>query len=68
MKKIPCGNPDCSKRRPHHESMEDTRPHQQVEVKDDYQGKAFCSITCACYAGYFSVRDGWLKDPTKPEE
>jgi hypothetical protein len=23
----------------------------------------FCSYECACYAGYFSVRKGWIKDP-----
>ena len=27
------------------------------------QGYKFCSITCACEAGYFSVTKGWLKDP-----
>ena len=25
----------------------------------------FCSITCACLAGYFSVTKGWLKDSSE---
>jgi hypothetical protein len=63
MKKILCGNTTCWQRRPHHESEEDTRPHQLVEVPYEYTGKVFCSITCACYAGYYSVTKGWIKDP-----
>jgi hypothetical protein len=65
MKKIPCGNPDCDKRRMHFEHQDTMRPVQEIEVADDYYGKAFCSITCACVAGYFSVRSGWIKDPAK---
>lgn len=34
--------------------------HKKIE--DKYH---FCSFTCACLAGYFSVRKGWLKDPSK---
>lgn len=65
MKKIPCGNPGCNQRRIHWEYQDIMRPHQMIEVADDYNGKAFCSITCACVAGYFSVRTGWVKDPEK---
>ena len=65
MKKIPCGNPSCDQRRIHYEMQDRMRPHQEIEVADDYNGKAFCSITCACIAGYFSVRSGWVKDPAK---
>jgi hypothetical protein len=28
-------------------------------------GLIFCSITCACLCGYFSVTNGWIKDPSK---
>lgn len=31
----------------------------QLEVEDDFEGQQFCSITCSCYAGVFSVRIGW---------
>lgn len=65
MKKILCGNPDCDKRRIHFEHQDTMRPHQEIEVPDNYMGKSFCSITCACVAGYFSVRTGWVKDPEK---
>jgi len=63
MKKVKCGNDKCSHRRPYHESEEDARPHALLEVKDDHEGKMFCSITCACIAGYYSVTKGWLLDP-----
>lgn len=63
MKKIPCGNPKCYARRPHHESMKDTRPHRVLEMPDDFMGKAFCSFTCALASGFFSLKEGWIKDP-----
>ncbi len=63
MKKISCGNPECCKRRIHHERQDEMRPQQTVEVPDDYNGKNFCSITCACIAGYYDVTKGWIKDP-----
>lgn len=25
----------------------------------------FCSFTCACLCGYYSVTKGWIKDPSK---
>ena len=62
MKKIPCGNPTCSERRIHFERQDEMRPQQMVEVEDDYMGKAFCSITCACVVGYYSVRSGSVKN------
>ena len=67
MKTIPCGNPSCSERRIHHERPDEMRPQQQCEVPDDYQGLSFCSISCACMAGYYSVTKGWLKDPKHPQ-
>lgn len=63
MKKIKCGNPTCDQRRINWDNPDVMRPHQEVEVADDYMGKAFCSITCACVAGYFNVRSGWIKNP-----
>jgi hypothetical protein len=64
-KKILCGNSKCSHYRIHHERPDEMRPQRKVEVKREYSGKAFCSITCACLAGYYSITKGWLKDPTK---
>lgn len=65
MKKIPCGNPTCNQRRINWDNPDVMRPHREVEVTDDYMGKSFCSITCACESGYFHVMKGWLKDPAK---
>lgn len=65
MKKIPCGNLTCNERRIRWDRPDEMRPVQEVEVADDYGGKAFCSITCACIAGYYNVRSGWVKDPSK---
>ena len=36
----------------------------KIFYNPEYQ---FCSIECACYAGYFSVTKGWLKDPKTGE-
>lgn len=65
MKKIRCGNPTCDQRRINWDNPDVMRPHRTVEVEDGYGGKAFCSITCACEAGYFHVTKGWIKDPSK---
>lgn len=63
MKKVPCSNPSCYSRRRHFEDQDTERGQQEVEVQDDYTGKAFCSLTCACEAGYYDVREGWIKNP-----
>lgn len=63
MKKVPCSNSRCNQRRIHHERQDEMRPTQMVSVADDYNGKAFCSITCACEGGYYNVNKGWIKDP-----
>jgi hypothetical protein len=55
MKKVLCAYEGCSNRRIHFES-DKKRPQQTVEVPDDFEGKAYCSIECACYAGAYSVR------------
>lgn len=49
MKLVPCSYKGCSCRRPHHESLSDTRLHQMVEVRDDFEGKAYCSLECQAY-------------------
>ncbi len=67
MKKILCGYDKCWTRRPHHERPDETREHRLCEVAEDYTGKAFCSIECACYAGYFHVQRGWIRDPKTGE-
>jgi len=41
-----CQGPNCNREMEHPEKSE----------------RWFCSIECACYAGAFSVKDGWL-DP-----
>ena len=48
MKKLPCSGSGCSNRRKHYESM-DPRGIIYVEVPDEYEGKAFCSIECRVY-------------------
>ncbi len=64
-KKVSCSNPNCCERRIHYEYQDDMRTHRMVEVPEDYNGKSFCSITCACIAGYYDVQKGWIKDPAK---
>lgn len=62
-KMVPCGNPTCDQRRVHWDRQDEMRPRRMVPVKEDYMGKTFCSITCACEAGYFDVKSGWIKNP-----
>ena len=79
MKQVRCGYEGCSDRRIHWEEPDVMRPHQMVEVHDDFDEnveKSFCSFECACYAGYMTLNDGrgrkyvdyggcrWLKDPS----
>ena len=56
MKKIPCSYEGCSNRRVHYTLQDETRDRKLVEVEDDYQGDAFCSLTCAMLAGRLSAR------------
>jgi hypothetical protein len=63
MKTVPCSYQGCGRQRAHHERPDEFRPHQKVEVSDDYIGAKFCSITCACMAGYYDVQRGWVRDP-----
>jgi len=65
--KVYCSNPKCWSRRVHHERQDTPRGQQIIEVLEDHEGCAFCSITCACEAGYYNVREGFIKDPLKGE-
>ena len=84
MKKVKCGNDKCAFMKHYYDDdAEDWLPrkHQTVEVKDDFdeRRKAFCSWTCACYAGYMTLNKDqakekgaldvggfwWLKDPSR---
>ena len=51
MKKIKCSGPDCENRRRHWCEPDTPRGPQYVEVQDDYEGKAYCSLTCAMLDG-----------------
>lgn len=57
MKQIECSGPYCPQRRIHYEDPFTPRGPQFIEVPDDYEGKAYCSIECAMYDGCFK------KDP-----
>jgi len=59
----PCGSDTCDKRRVHHERPDVMRSRRQIAVLKDHVGTVFCSIECSCYAGYYSIAKGWLKDP-----
>jgi hypothetical protein len=57
----PCCNPDCWARRPHWERPDENRgtAYMEVEPETPYN-RVFCSYTCACEGGAFSVRTGEL--------
>jgi len=48
MKQIPCSGPGCSKVFTNHET-DLPRGVKLIEVPDEYQGKAYCSIECKVY-------------------
>lgn len=58
MKKIPCNYEGCNKRRKHYTIQDEDRPTQMVEVNDDYESPAYCSITCAIMDGKMTVTEG----------
>ena len=66
MKTRDCDNPRCGDRRVHHDMPDTPRGQRQLVLPDDYPDNkvCFCSITCACEAGYYNVRTGW-QDPPK---
>jgi hypothetical protein len=49
MKYLPCAGPGCASRRLHYEKPDTPRGSQWVEVPDEYEGNAFCSIECWSY-------------------
>jgi hypothetical protein len=61
MKKVPCSGPGCSDRRRHYESDE-PRGTIYVEVPDEYDGPAFCSIECWNYSKHELQKDRELNE------
>jgi hypothetical protein len=53
VRQVPCSGPGCANRRIHYERQDEPRGTQYVEVADDYEGPAYCSLTCAMLAGEF---------------
>ncbi len=54
MKRVPCSYEQCGGRR---RSWWDFTPRKtrMIEVPDDHEGPAYCSIECAVYAGAMTV-------------
>ena len=57
MKKIPCSYKHCDQRRIHFAIQDESRPRQMVEVDDDHEGDAYCSLTCAILDGKMTLRN-----------
>lgn len=57
MKKILCGYEKCSGRRVHWCNPYTDRDHQEVEVGDAYEGKAYCSLECAAMDGALKLSE-----------
>ncbi len=68
VKRVNCAYPDCGKRRPHHERPDEERGTQTVEVPWNYEGKAYCSMTCAIMGGAMSVRKEWTDEEIEEAE
>jgi hypothetical protein len=64
MKKVKCSGPGCSEKRVSWCNPDTPRGPQYVEVKEDYEGKAWCSITCAVMGGAMSLK--WEPDYNNP--
>jgi len=63
MKKVPCSYPECHRYRVHYERQDEERGIQWIEVPDNHEGKAYCSITCACLDGAMSVKNDKREEP-----
>lgn len=63
MKTRLCSYEKCGERRVHWEQPETPRGQQKIEVPDDFpeDRKVFCSITCACMSGHYSIKTGWIE-------
>ena len=57
MKKIPCSYKHCDQRRIHFTIQDENRPRQMVEVDDDFEGDAYCSLTCTILDGKMTVKN-----------
>lgn len=55
MKKIPCSYKHCDQRRLHFAIQDENRSRQMVEIADDHEGDAYCSLTCAILDGKMTV-------------
>lgn len=49
--KVKCSYEKCSGRRVSADFPDINRQHQEIEVPDDFAGKAYCSFECAAYDG-----------------
>ena len=60
MKKRFCCSLDCGSRRAHHERPDEPRGTRQIEVEDSHPDDqpAYCSFSCACMDGAFSIATG----------
>ena len=67
-KKIPCNGPYCDQRRIHYEMQHVMRPRQMVSVPVDYEGEAYCSITCAVQDGAMDINQPPEMTPKEREE
>lgn len=57
MKTIKCSNPRCKEVSWVPDYWMDEGWHKTVEVMDDYEGPAYCSITCYCVATGKGIRE-----------
>ena len=55
MKKVPCSYPKCGEYRVHYERPDEPRGTQMIDVPDDFDRKAYCSISCACMDGAMTM-------------
>ena len=56
-RRVPCFNQRCWSHRIHHERPDEPRGQQMCDVPLEWDGScAFCSITCACEAGFMTLR------------
>lgn len=59
MKTVPCSAPSACKTRTvrgDDGEVECVGVRRAVEVPDDFEGQAFCSLECAAYAGVLKLR------------
>lgn len=54
-KKVPCSGPGCANQRIHWCRPDEPRGIRYIEVDEDYEGQAFCSLTCALLAGAIKI-------------